>query len=203
MIEVKNLADGEMYRGKTVETIARRLYGKNVGVRLESSPAFNPPYRSYLVTRTDRYGTHVITTLIVYADATSSSAKPSKTKCGRALESIYPGNDVERIALDLVEYAYDYDTYEFKDNYDSMQEAFSDAVSSLSNRNGVMNTLSWFDDEDVSGDPVRRKRRDRIVKDLRGLAGGYASPKSGKQDKRNSGKGRKRCRDARVRTGCV
>lgn len=127
--------------------------------------------------------------------AEPSTAKSPKPSCGRS-RSIKPGNDIERLALDLVEYAYDYDTYEFKDNYDSVQEAFSDAITALSNRNGVLNTLSWFDDEDVSGDSVRRKRRDRIVKGLRGLAGESASPKSKKSDKRTSGKGKGRCRDA-------
>mgnify|MGYP000802084380 CR=1 FL=1 len=61
MIEIKDLLDGEIYHGKSVETIARRLYGQNAKVRKEHQSAFEPVYAIYTVTKTDRYGTHVLT----------------------------------------------------------------------------------------------------------------------------------------------
>lgn len=49
MITAKLIETQEHYKGKSVRTIARRLFGTTVRVRLEANTAFNPGYQIYTV----------------------------------------------------------------------------------------------------------------------------------------------------------
>lgn len=62
LIDVAVRGLGETYRttGRSVDSIARREFGRKVQVRPEHSEAFDPAVEVWMVTRTDEYGTHVL-----------------------------------------------------------------------------------------------------------------------------------------------
>lgn len=84
MITVKDLTNGREYRGQSVDTIARRIYGESAFTRLISETGYNMPYRRYHVCKTNRYGTHILTTFVTYDVGTKARSEPkgsSNTKC--------------------------------------------------------------------------------------------------------------------------
>lgn len=50
----------------------------------------------------------------------------------------------ENLVSDIVDFMYDYDTYDFNDNYESKEEAFNQVVSDISSKNGVDSVIKVF-----------------------------------------------------------
>ncbi|HWP62822.1 MAG TPA: hypothetical protein VNO86_05070 [Candidatus Binatia bacterium] len=61
MTTIRDPRRGEVHRGRSVDAIVRRVWGRRAYVRW--SPAPENPYD--LVVQTDRYGTHVLAEVIV------------------------------------------------------------------------------------------------------------------------------------------
>jgi len=65
--------NGEIYTGRTIESIARRIWGRTASVEISPDPnnRSETPNRDIvfaqaMITRTDKYGTHVLAEVTVY-----------------------------------------------------------------------------------------------------------------------------------------
>jgi hypothetical protein len=69
-ITVRDRSTGEEYRGRSPESIARRVWGRDTTVHYSSDPEC--PWQAEVV-YTDRYGTHIAAVLHVDADARAAA----------------------------------------------------------------------------------------------------------------------------------
>lgn len=74
MTTVTVLREGrpEQASGRTLDSIARRVFGRSAELRREHSPEFEPAVTTWTVCRTDRYGTHVEGRIVAPADSPRS-----------------------------------------------------------------------------------------------------------------------------------
>ena len=63
-VMVELVSQGRRYRGRTVESVARRLFGRTARVEWSADPS-NP--QQVMVVREDRYGIHVLGEFRAYA----------------------------------------------------------------------------------------------------------------------------------------
>lgn len=80
------------------------------------------------------------------------------------------GSETERLAWDIVDLAYDFDPYEFRDQYGSREEFFAENMALLSTKKGIGEVIEFFDGEPIDFDSRLEARRQDILKRLRKLS---------------------------------
>lgn len=97
---------------------------------------------------------------------TSSNRKPKK-KVSRSSKQLSGPSDFMRLVMDFVSFSYDYDPYEFKDAYDSIDEAIDQGAASLRSKSGLQWAIDWLDDEvgpiDYDND-LEQRRKNLLVR---------------------------------------
>lgn len=77
----------------------------------------------------------------------SPNRKPKRKKASRSSKQMPGPSDFMRLVMDFVSFAYDYDTYEFKDAYDSIDDAIDESAASLRSKSGLDWAIEWLDGE--------------------------------------------------------
>ena len=95
--------------------------------------------------------------------------------------SVRSDSEISKLAADLVDWYYDFDTYGFKDAYDAWEDAYDETLAVLSDHEsirGAVGMLEGADDIDYDDD-LEARRRD-LLRRIRKLEGGRsASARSG------------------------
>ena len=125
---------------------------------------------------------------------TSPNRKPKK-KVSRSSKQLPGPSDYMRLVMDFTSFTYDYDPYEFKDAYDSIDDAIDEDAASLRTKSGLDWAIEWLDDEvgpiDYDNDLEQRRKnllvRLNRLRDETILAGkkssGQLKPKGGQKPK--------------------
>ena len=85
-------------------------------------------------------------------------------------KSTRSGSNTERLAWDIVDLAYDFDPYEFRDQYGSREEFFAENMALLSTKKGIGEVIDFFDGEPIDFDSRLEARRQNVLKRLRKLS---------------------------------
>ena len=85
-------------------------------------------------------------------------------------KSTRSGSVTERLAWDIVDLAYDFDPYEFRDQYGSREEFFAENMALLSTKKGIGEVIEFFDGEPIDFDSRLEAKRLDVLKRLRKLS---------------------------------
>ena len=114
--------------------------------------------------------------------------------------SVRSVSEISKLAADLVDWYYDFDTYGFKDAYDTWEDAYAETLKVLSDPESIRDAVGMLEEaDDIDYDDDLEARRKGLLRRIRKLGGGRsASVRSGsKPGARTSPKSRRKPSRAR------
>ena len=96
-------------------------------------------------------------------------------------------SDMSKLAVDLTDWYRDFDTYDFKDAYDSWEDAYRKTLAGLSDPSYVSAVIGFLEEvDDIDYDDSLEARRMDLIGRLRRLEGGSASTRAKRGSKPRS-----------------
>lgn len=94
--------------------------------------------------------------------------------------SVRPDSEISKLAADLVDWYYDFDTYEFKDAFDTWEDAYDQTLTVLSDPESIRGAVGMLEEaDDIDYDEDLEARRKDLLRRIRKLGGGRSASKRG------------------------